>query len=302
MKYYLKIQALIIHRTIRDTGIPPLLLYIVALIAFPYLTVQLFNKSSLAPFLVAGLSIYNILLLNQIDRNNFIKINFRKSFYRIRRVENLIITLPFLLILLVYRQWYLALLCLVSVVTIPMLKPLKPYSKTLVTPFSKRPFEFVTGTRQYFLIVIGCYLLLGIAIYYNNYNLGMFSIFGLYGTCMLFYNMPESKYLVWNYAKTPGGFLVMKCLIALQNAFIITIPAIILTAVCFQVYGKTILLALLANLFLVNMVLLKYSAFPGQPNIVNVIMFALCLYFPPLLLILIPYNFYIAGIKLKTIL
>lgn len=281
---------------------PPLLLYVITLFALPYLTMQLFNKTSLAPFLIAGLSIYNLVQLNQTDRNNFIKLNFRKCFYQLRWLESFIVTLPFLIMLFIYQQWYLALLCLVSVFTIPLLKPLKPYGKTLVTPFSKRPFEFVTGIRQYFLLILACYLLLGIAIYYKNYNLGLFSIFGLYGTCMLFYNQLESKYLVWNYAKTANRFLIVKCLIALQNAAFITFPAIIFTAVCFQVYDKTILLSLLANVFLINMVLFKYSAFPNQPNVVNAIMFALCLYFPPLLLILIPYNFYIASARLKTIL
>ena len=54
--------------------------------------------------------------------------------------------------------------------------------------------------------------------------------------------------------------------------------------------------SLIGFAFLWTVILAKYSAYPNEINIPEGILFALCIYFPPLLIALIPF-FYVKSIK-----
>jgi hypothetical protein len=98
-------------------------------------------------------------------------------------------------------------------------------------------------------------------------------------------------------------FLKNKLLNASKNATLLTAP-ILITLLTFYTAELALIVVfyLVGLLFLWTIILAKYAAYPAEMNLPEGVVIALSLYFPPLLLAVIPY-FYIKSInKLKFLL
>jgi hypothetical protein len=136
---------------------------------------------------------------------------------------------------------------------------------------------------------------LGISV--GNFNLGVFSLLLIFFLATTYYTSPEKEYFVWIYKLTPRGFLIDKIKTALWFSTLLCLPVTI--ALCFF-FLKNIHIVLglqvLCYLYLATMILAKYSRFPGQVNLPEIGIMALSIWFPPILLGIIPY-FYIKSVK-----
>lgn len=222
---------------------------------------------------------------------------------RIRIIENLILYMPFFSILL-YKSFIIeaSILFLCSII-LALFSFNSNFNLTIPTPFSKKPFEFSTGFRKTFLIFPVAYALTVIAINVDNLNLGIFAFLLVFLTSFSYYHKPEQEYYVWVHAETPKAFLKNKVLNASKNTTLLAIPIIISLLVFYPSEFELILVFFLIGLlFLWTIILAKYSAYPGEMNLPEGIIIAFSLYFPPLLLAIIPF-FYTKSInKLKYLL
>jgi hypothetical protein len=118
-----------------------------------------------------------------------------------------------------------------------------------------------------------------------------------------YYTKPEQEYYVWIHAESPATFLKNKILNATKNASFLVLPILTGLLIFYPTEFGLILLFFVAGImYLWAIILAKYSAYPGEMNLPEGIVIAFSLYFPPLLLAIIPY-FYTKSInKLKTIL
>jgi hypothetical protein len=304
MKDYFYLQYIMTNRKIKEAGLPPLLGYLFVLIAFVLLSAYVFQKTDFAKYLVILISLSSIFKLSENTRADFLLSTFGdKIKMQIRILENTILCLPFVLLLL-YKSFFLeaSMLFLCSLL-LSLFTLQSAFHFTIPTPFSKNPFEFSTGFRRSFFLFPIAYALTFMAIKVDNFNLGLFSMLLIFLVAMSYYPTPENEFFVWVHADSPESFLKKKMTVALSYVMILASPILISLLIFYPMeFEKTLLFLLIGVLLLPTIILAKYTAYPTEINFPEVIKIALCLFFPPLFVVLIPYLYFKAGANLKYIL
>jgi hypothetical protein len=171
------------------------------------------------------------------------------------------------------------------------------YSVTIPTPFTRQPFEFLTGSRKTFLYLLFGYFLMVMAMLYKNYNLGIFSLLFHYLIYLSYYAQPENEFFVWIHSLTPERFLLRKIQMSMLHSTMISIPIFVALVLAFPAEtGWSFLFLLMGFTALITVILAKYAAYPRQINLPQIILLFLGIYFPFLMLGIIPY-FYRQSIR-----
>jgi len=120
---------------------------------------------------------------------------------------------------------------------------------------------------------------------------------------MSYYFRPEHKYFVWIYSENSKGFIKRKILSSFVCAFLLTGPGMISICLAFPEYiMATIALYATSYVFLASIILAKYSAFPDEISLPQGILYAISLWFPPMLIFVLPVFYKQAKRKLDLIL
>lgn len=293
-----------INRAIKEAGMHPLLAYIVGCIAFVVLSEIIFWKTAFAEYLIIFICMAILIKLLEKDRSDFLLITYGDAMKRsIRLIENMIISIPFIVVLIFKNAYYESSALLIISALMAVFPVQVNLNFSLPTPFPKHLYEFTTGFRRTFYLFPIAYALTIVAIRVENFNLGIFSILLIFLISMSYYLKPENEYYVWIYTDTPGRFLMHKIKLATRNVFLLSLPSI-LSVLAFYPANiiQLLIFILIGNCFLWTLILAKYSAYPREMNITEGILLALSIYFPPLLIALMPF-FYTKSIrKLKAIL
>lgn len=288
-----------IYRKIKEFGLNPFLgisLIIVSVIGF---SVFLYTKTpEFAQYICMLIALSYVGNLSEFRRNEFLEQNYgTEKYIQLRALENIVSSIPVFLILIIHANYLSAFLLLALSALLSIKKIRLPGSFVLPTPFGKKPFEFIIGFRNTFIIVIAAYLVLAISCVVNNYNLGLFSLLILFVVISGYYTKPENEYYVWLHSKTPKQFLVDKIKVAILQTAIISLPLLlVLSFTHFEEIGVLVAAYLLGYVFVITMIFIKYSSFPNQISIASGIVIAMILSFPPLLLVCAPY-FYFKSIE-----
>lgn len=293
MREYFELQHKMTNRRFKDTGLEPLLAYFILTVGFIGLSIYLFIKSDFAEYIYLLFALTLIGKLSETRRTEFLKICFGDTqLKKIRITENLICSIPFLAFLL-YKQLFVSaglLLILTAILAIVNFRT--TFNFTIWTPFSKRPFEFTTGFRNTFYLFFSAYALTIISVSVNNFNLGVFAMLLIFATTLSYYTKPEHEYYVWTYNVNAKAFLFSKIKTATLFSASLSLPIAIVLAIFFpQNIGILSLFFLFGWAFLISVIVSKYSTFPDEMNITQGILLALCIWFPPILVVLIPYLF-----------
>jgi len=292
------------NRRFKDAGFEPLLAYLILTVGFVVLSIYLFSKTEFAQYVYMLSALTLIGKLSETRRTEFLKICFDDAkLKKIRVAENLVCLLPFLIFLL-YKQLFISAVLLFVLTTILALLNFRTtLNFTLWTPFSKRPFEFSTGFRNTFYLLFFAYVLTVIAVSANNFNLGIFAMLLVFVTTLSYYTKPENEYYVWTYNVNPRHFLFSKIKTAIQYSSILSLPiALVLTIFFYPNIGILLLSFLIGLAFIVSVIVSKYSAYPNEMSITQGIVLALCIWFPPVLVVLIPYLFKKSENRLSSLL
>lgn len=304
MKSYFYLQYIMLNRKIQEAGINPLLAYLLGFTAFIFFTAFLFYKTEFAKYLLILISLHNSIKLSELNRLEFLITTFGDQQYRkIRILENIIVSLPFIIVLLFKNAIVEAIILLI----IDILMSFSSFNLRSIiaipTPFSKNPFEFIVGFRSTFYVLPISYTLSVIAITVGNLNLGIFSFLLLFLVSMSFYTKQENEYFIWIHSSSPKGFIFRKIVQSTKNITILVVPIILSLMFFFSSEITMILLFyLIGLLFLWTMILIKYASYPMEMSIPEGIMIAFSLYFPPFLLAWIPFLYIKSIRKLKPIL
>lgn len=299
MKFYFLLQCKRIYRHIDDFGTIPIIGFVILIAAFIGISRAIFDNLSQAHFYYIVIGLGLSLKLGTVKRTTFLKQCFPKhTFWKVRMLENTIFILPFA-IFLSYKQLYIeAIIIQLLAIATSFINTIEIRNLTIPTPFGKKPFEFVIGFRKTFWVFILAYILLGISIFVNNYNLGIFSLILVFVTCMSYYSKPEPLYYVWIYAMTPKAFLYDKIKTAITFSSILVLPIIIGLSISFPIVELqfTLLFTLLGFSFIMLTILGKYHNYPSQIPIFQTLAMLVSLISPPLLFLFIPV-FYKKSIK-----
>lgn len=304
MKEYFILQFKMLNRQLTEWGIEPIIGYVVGLFAFIGISIKLFEKTQFAEYIYIALALSLVLKLNEINRNDFLKLYYSKTEYtKIRIVENLIVSIVFITFLF-YQEKYLSSILLFILVCLFSLIDLKNKSSFIVpTPFYKHPFEFAVGFRSNYFIYFFAYFLTIMSISINNFNLGIFSLILTLLSCLNYYINSEDEFYVWVFSLTPKEFLRYKLKNIIQYSTILSLPIMISLSLFFYTKIEIIVgFQFLGYLFIFTTMLAKYSVFPEKLNFRFGIVFALTLWLPPLLLLIIPYLYIQSTKKIKEIL
>jgi uncharacterized membrane protein len=298
MKYYFRLQYAMLNRSLRDFGMNPMAGYVLSVAAFAGLSVYLFDKTTLAEYLYILVAISFIYVLSQTRRNDFLKSCFSdKTYYLIRFTENTILAAPFFIVLILEHCFLSAASLMMASGVLVFFDVENKFRFSLPTPFYKRPFEFVVGFRNAFYVFFFAYFLSFMAVSVGNFNLGIFAMILIFLICFTFYTNPEDEYYVWVFSLSPKNFLLQKMKIAILFASMLILPVVASLSLVFTENAGTVFAFLgLGYLFLITVILAKYSAFPDRMNLPQGFLLAFSLWFPPLLLGVIPY-FYLQSVK-----
>jgi hypothetical protein len=304
MRQYINLQYKILNRHLVDFGINPALGYVLVLAAFIGFSLVIFTKIEFAEYIyiVTGLSL--LARLSETKRNHFLKTCFPgNGYYKIRISENTLVVAPFA-IFLAYKGLYIhALIIMITAALLALLTYTGRSGFTIPTPFGKKPFEFVVGFRNSFPVIFLAYFLLIMSVYADNFNLGIAALILVFLICFTFYLNPENEFYVWIFNSLPGRFLFGKLKIAIVFSTFLTLPIVIVLVSFFM--DRTLIIAgfqLLGYIYLSTIILAKYSSFPHQVNLPQFVILAVSVWFPPLLIAVIPF-FYRQSVKrLKNIL
>ena len=260
------------------------------LIIFIAVSIILFHKTDYGSVIYVLISLNFTMLLDDIKRNDFLKNCFGTPQYVIiRLIENLIISLPFIVFLLFKSEFYLVLFLLLASCSIAVISVRLKYSLVIPTPFYKKPFEFTIGFRNTFLIFIIAYALVGIAIKWDNPNIGFFSLILIFITIIGFCRTPEDEYFIWIHSHSPIQFIIEKLKTAFVYTLFLCLPVLIFMSVYYiENIGLMLLFTALGYAFLTANILAKYSAYPLDIDIKQSTLLIICLIIPFMLLVIIP--------------
>jgi hypothetical protein len=298
MRYYFALQYRMLNRHITDFGLLPVVGYLLTLVAFTGLSVVLFRKTEYAVYIYFLIAFNFVLSLSSSVRNGFLKTCFSKNdYYVIRILENIAITLPFVIFLLFQKLFLFAALLPIASGLLVFFNFTGAPNITLPTPFYKKPFEFIIGFRHSVFAFLLLYFLTFMAVLVDNFNLGIFALLSVLLICMNFYTQPENEFYVWIFSAGSKGFLFQKIKEALLHVTILCFPVIAILGI-FYFDNVVIVIGFLGlgYLYLITIILAKYSAYPDKMNLPQALLFALCIIFPPALLAVIPF-FYLQSVK-----
>ena len=301
---YFNLQYRLVNRRLQDNGLNPGVGYLLLAAVFVCSSLLLFNRTTYAEYLYVFAVLFFMLNLSEQRRNDFLKICFTVKHYRIIRIlENLTIALPFVIFLL-YRQCFsTALIVIVLGILASVSGSKKSFAFVFPTPFFKHPFEAMVGFRNTFYLIFFAYVLSGIALSVDNFNLGVFSLILTLLITSSYFTKPESDFYVWQFNLSPARFLRYKIKLAIRNSIFLCLPIILALSIFYFDNILILLICLLAgSTFISAVILTKYSVYPSEPRIEEVILLLWCLYLPPIMIIAIPYLFRRSANKLNGIL
>ncbi|MFT5336200.1 MAG: hypothetical protein ACJAY8_000541 [Sphingobacteriales bacterium] len=298
MKQYFHLQHKMLNRQIQDFGVPVVAAYIVVPVIFVLLSHFIFLKTEFAPYFFGALALGFVLRFGAEKRNDFLRTIFKRDLYfKLRMLENAISVFPFLVYLGWRGNYSVAIVVMLLALVLARFSINSNFSLVLPTPFAKKPFEFVVGFRKTFLLLLGAYVFTIVAVYVDNFGLGVFAQLVIGLVVISFYSKPENEYFVWSYSLSVKSFLRLKIRACLINFTVLSAPVILTLAVFYmEDMGLIIAFYLLSLLYLIAFVLAKYSGFPAEMSLGQGLMLGFCFVFPPLLLIVIPL-FYSQSLK-----
>ncbi len=293
-----------LSRRLWEAGYKPVFGFLLLAIAFGVLSWIVYAKIKFAPILIASYALFLGSKLSSKSRNDLLKLSFGDSeFRKVRFIENTLISIPFVIVLLVFQDYILAFIAFV----INGIQSIKTQTSvlqfTLPTPFGKRPFEFPAGFRR---SVVPFLLIILLTIYgyvIGNFNLIVFSMLLVFMLAISFHLRTEDPFFVWIHKYSPSIFLLRKITVAWFFTSVLVLPFVL--ALLF-IYPKELAIILIFTgigfVYLATAILARYASYPNEISFENTIMMGASIFFPPLLLILVPIFFVTAKNRLTPFL
>lgn len=287
-----------------DFGINPAIGYVLLFAVFLGSSILLFHKIEFAVYIYTIVAISLFSVLSERARNRFLKLCYpNPRYYRIRILENLLIAGPFLIFMLTRTDFIAAVILLCSSVGFAFILTGSISGFVIPTPFGKKPFEFTVGFRASYIMILLALFLVFMSVISGNFNLGIASLILVFLVCMSFFLNPENEFYVWIFNLSPGRFLCEKMKTAIFHSTLLSLPVLIVLLVF---YSDKLLIILafqgLAYIYLTTVVLAKYSAYPHQVSLPQLVILVFTIWLPPLLIAVIPFFFRQSVNRLKPIL
>lgn len=291
MRYYFILQFRRMERLLAEAGVHSKIGWALVALLFVGLSQYLFEKMSFgAAWVYVFLGATFVLNLGERGRNEQLKTIFaKKQYVLIRFLENGLLAIPFSLFLLYQQQYVAAGVMLAGALATAGGSWSVGGSFVLPTPFKRRPFEFTVGFRKTAIFLLFPPFLALKALEAGNTTLLLFAHALTLLIGVTYYVKPEHKYFVWVHSVGSRAFLWKKMANAVACATLLSLPLALFVLGCHPELWAVLAGIQFAGYVLFGfMILAKYSAFPQEISVAQAVMFGLCFWFPPAVLIVAP--------------
>lgn len=304
MKYYFSLQVKLTKRLLAENGISLLGAALVAMGLFIGFSIVWFHQTEKYSTSYALLPLTILPLLSSQNRNESLKIMFSNRDYRkVRLVENLLISIPFQLFLISKGLYIWSIIPIILSFIWSFIQVDGWNIRAIPTPFARIPFEFSSGFRKSFWVILLIYLMAGIGMYVQNYNLILVSLAALFLCCISFYGTAEGEYFVWIFSASPHKFLCKKMNAALIGTTVIVAPLIVASMFFSPLHTTILITTIIVGYGVVIISLLgKYASYPSQFNLAQMMAIAFSIILFPLIILILPLLFRKAKQKLQSLL
>ena len=135
------------------------------------------------------------------------------------------------------------------------------------------------------------------AIQIENFNLALFSLGSIYLISVLHYLKPENSFFVWIYSINSKVFLRKRINTAFICSSLLALPNLVVLLLFYkETYLKIVAVILFGIILLISIIFAKYSTFPYEMNLPEILLYFFSLWVPPMFLVIIPL-FYIRSIR-----
>lgn len=301
---YFKLQFRIMERYLHDFGFSKYLL-IPGIILF-YIISYFFilQYPTWGSYLISLLNFQVLFHFSEFRRNDFLRSLFSTiDYHKIRIIENFLGSIGTIIILLFSNHAELCIILMVVCILFVFISTNNFWSRPILTPFYRKPFEFIVGFRKTWLLILLLYTFSILGILFSNENLSLFCMFCICLTSCSYYQNPEDPIIMWNQTRSPTQFLWFKIYRGILQLTLLILPILILQFAFFpEDFFKPVLLWGMGMLIIPFVITLKYAVFPRKINITEGFIMGLCLMFYPLILAIIPYYYYKSIQNLKKLL
>ena len=293
-----------LNRSLEAIGIYPLLAYVFVIPVFVLLSKLVFIKIEFADWLYFFIALIFVFKLSDDRRIEQLSLTFQKiNYLKIRLIENCLISLPFVIYLFYEKCWLVGGGLLAIALLLSFYRNKSVFNRAIPTPFRKMPFEFTIGFRKSLLVLLGVVLVMVKAVQVDNFYLALFGLAVWFLIFCSYYFDPEKRYFVWMFDMNVNQFLKHKIKFGIIASLIMTLPMVSgLILVNPDKYLFVLAVECIGLLVVVSIILAKYSAYPHQINLPQLILFILSLFFPFFLFFSIPIFYTQARRKLSRIL
>lgn len=302
---YFLLQFRLLNRKIYDAGIHPLPAYLMAIVSVIVFTHVIFSVVSYPAYIILLITSSLLTSLSGFARNEFLFIIYGNRYKNIiRLLENVLFIIPGIIILIFNNAFYEVGIML-TIASGMALFPVRTSLNKYVIPvaFSAEIFEFSIGFRRTYLLFVAAILIMIIAIFHDNLNLGLFSISIVILMGIGYFSKPENEYLIWIFAETPGGFLLRKSRLAFKNISLLILPIFLPLLIFFPSdVGSLLTFLFMGGFFSVAMIMIKYAGYPREIQLPEYVLLSLCVYFPPAVFGVIPFFYFRSKQKLNQLL
>jgi hypothetical protein len=288
---YFALQRRLLERHAVDFGLPLWALYALGPLLFIGASFLLFRGTAAAPWIFAMMALTWPLRLSERGHNDFLATCFHSRDLRLLRLlENATAVSPFVVFLGTMGHFFVAFAVFLASLCLSFFSASLSSALVLPTPFSKRPFEFLVGFRRYFVVLLAAYLLVAVAVWVPNFNIGIFCLMLVFALCMAFYGPLESPYFVWVHTLSSSAFLWHKARVALLHATLLAGPVCLALGVFFPENALIVLaVSVFGYAYLLATVFAKYATHPRPLGIPQAILLGISMVLPPLLLVTVPF-------------
>ncbi|MCB0761762.1 MAG: hypothetical protein KDC12_09595 [Flavobacteriales bacterium] len=301
VREFFLLQRNMATRRMNSWGLPGAWGWLALPVLFIVLSTWLYVRTSFAPWIMVAFCAWPLSILNHPARVQFLSQAFAKwTFIRIRLLENVGAALPFVVVLTVHSNWVSS---AIAALLVPLFiwTPLRKPTWVIPSPFSRFPWEFSSGYRRSWPLIVMFYLIIITGIQSGNFNWSAFGLVLLLLLPLRYYNEPEPLEYLMIYTCTPVQFLRKKIGVGAMYTLLLVAPACIMLALAFPEFILVQLAFLTVGLmYLATWISAKYSDYPYKLGVKSGMLIAYSFVFPPFLLGIIPFFFLKSVQKLKT--
>jgi hypothetical protein len=280
-----------LQRYLRSLGLHPAVGLCILILLFGLLSWRLMVAYSWGPYVYLLLMLYLGQMMGRPIRRHAIRQWCGPGCYwRIRLWEQLLLSLPFVLVLLIFKDWWLGLLAVVLSLFSLWAPSFSTGRFSLPLPFGKKPFEYTTGLRKHFwlLLVVLFFVVMGFVV--ANPGLSVFGFTILMVLPMGWMGQVEPVTYLWQHSQPPSAFLWQKWLTGLEHLCYLGLPLALFLGVVLPGMSLAIAVVFVVGVGAQTAVLLaKYASYPRDIDFVHAILVATGIVFLPVLVVILPF-------------